>query len=85
MKLSKNLKISRKGNGYYRSQKRNLKLTSRAGMKLWHHIWEFSEDCGRIIDYDIFPPKNYWKRVSKKAVRNSKETLYSRKKKCSYL
>ena len=40
----KNLKISRKGNGYHRSQKRNLKLTSRVGQrKSWHHVWEFLE------------------------------------------
>jgi len=76
MELSKKLKISRRGNGHHREKKRNLKLTSRVGSKKsWHHVWYFSEEYGRIIDYDIFPPKNYWKKVSNKAVRNSKETL----------
>ena len=68
------VKSSRHGNGHHRSRARNMAKTSRIGLcDSWHHVWYFSEEHGRILDYDIFPPKSYWKKVANRAVRYSRE------------
>lgn len=64
------------GNGHQRSRARNMAKASRINRcGSWHHVWYFSEEHGRILDYDIFPPKSYWKKIANRTVRYSTESL----------